>query len=96
MRLSATDPARVIPLRQYKQTKPLVASKQQHDKPKGPGHADKESELVLPQSISYRATNPLYAEEDYEIVLREEGGAGSSVNIFDHAGVVSMKAEIEA
>ncbi|OKL56422.1 hypothetical protein UA08_08118 [Talaromyces atroroseus] len=51
--------------------------------------------LIVPQRISYRATNPLYAEEDYEIVL-EEARESSSVNIFNHDGVVSMKAEIEA
>lgn len=55
------------------------------------GHVDRSP--VFPESISYRATNPLYAEEGYEIVLQEGRGA-SSVNILNHDGVVCMKAEI--
>lgn len=46
--------------------------------------------LVVPKSISYRATSPLYADEEYEIVLEE----GNKVNIYDHSGTVAMKAEI--
>lgn len=53
-------------------------------------------ELVVPESIAYRATNPLYADEDYEIVLEEEEDGGSRVNVFNHNGVVSMKADIKA
>jgi hydroxyacyl-ACP dehydratase HTD2-like protein with hotdog domain len=56
-----------------------------------------EEELIVPTSIVYRATNPLYAEEDYEIVLEEDAEKGGSrVNVFNHNGVVSMKADIKA
>ncbi|KAH8700830.1 hypothetical protein BGW36DRAFT_395839 [Talaromyces proteolyticus] len=57
----------------------------------GKGYAD--ASLIVPQSITYRATSPLYADEDYEIVL-EKGAEASTVNIYNHSGVVSMKAEI--
>jgi hypothetical protein len=49
---------------------------------------------IVPQSISYRATNPLYAEDEYQIVL-EDCEHESKVNIYNHEGVVSMKAEIK-
>jgi hydroxyacyl-ACP dehydratase HTD2-like protein with hotdog domain len=52
--------------------------------------------LIVPESIAYRATNPLYAEEDYEIVLEEGDEGMSRVNVFNHMGVVSMKADIKA
>lgn len=56
-----------------------------------------EEELIVPTSIVYRATNPLYAEEDYEMVLEEDAERGASkVNVFNHNGVVSMKADIKA
>lgn len=48
----------------------------------------------IPQSIAYRATNPLYADEEYEIVLEKASGS-SIVNILNHSGVVSMKADIK-
>lgn len=55
-----------------------------------------EEGLILPTSIAYRATNPLYADEDYEIVLEEDAEKGGSrVNVFNHNGVVSMKADIK-
>ncbi|KAG2419273.1 hypothetical protein HFD88_004068 [Aspergillus terreus] len=53
-----------------------------------------DSSLLLPESISYRATSPLYAEETYRIVLDEEQGDGvSRVQIFTDEKV-AMKAEI--
>lgn len=56
-----------------------------------------EEELIVPTSIAYRATNPLYADEDYEIVLEEDAEKGGSrVNVFNHDRVVSMKADIKA
>lgn len=56
---------------------------------------DDESSLIsVPQSISYRATSPLYADEEYEIVL-EDLGHESKVNIYDHDGVIAMKADIK-
>jgi hydroxyacyl-ACP dehydratase HTD2-like protein with hotdog domain len=54
-----------------------------------------DSSLLLPESISYRATSPLYAEETYRIVLDEEQGDGvSRVQIFTPDEKVAMKAEI--
>ncbi|GAM38534.1 Fat1 homolog [Talaromyces pinophilus] len=56
-----------------------------------------EEELIVPESIAYRATNPLYADEDYEIVLEKDAEKGvGKVNVFNHNGVVSMKADIKA
>ncbi|KAL2820798.1 hypothetical protein BDW59DRAFT_112938 [Aspergillus cavernicola] len=50
---------------------------------------------LLPEKIAYRATSPLYAEDEYRIVL-EEGGDGKSgmVQILTPEGRVGMKAEI--
>lgn len=50
--------------------------------------------LFLPESISYRATSPLYAGDEYRIVLDEEGG-NSKAQIFNPEGVVAMKADIK-
>lgn len=50
--------------------------------------------LFLPESISYRATSPLYAEDEYRVVLEEEGD-GAKVQIFNPEGVVAMKADIK-
>lgn len=48
----------------------------------------------MPESISYRATSPLYAGDEYRVVLDEEGGDGAKVQIFNPEGVVAMKADI--
>ncbi|KAL1966394.1 hypothetical protein VTN77DRAFT_4536 [Rasamsonia byssochlamydoides] len=53
-----------------------------------------DSTLLVPESISYRATSPLYADEEYQIVL-EDLGHESKVNIYNHEGVVAMKADIK-
>ncbi|EGE82406.1 mesaconyl-C4 CoA hydratase, variant [Blastomyces dermatitidis ER-3] len=55
-------------------------------------------EIMIPEGIVYRATSPLYAEEEYRIVLEEAegGGDGGNVNIYSPAGTVAMKAEITA
>ncbi|RAL11363.1 hydroxyacyl-thioester dehydratase HTD2 [Aspergillus homomorphus CBS 101889] len=51
--------------------------------------------LMLPEAIAYRATSPLYAEEEYQVVLDEEAGDGvGRVRILGPGGVVAMKAEI--
>jgi hypothetical protein len=50
---------------------------------------------VVPRSISYRATSPLYAGDEYKIVLEEEGDL-AKVQILGPGGVVSMKAEIQS
>lgn len=52
-----------------------------------------ESELAIPESISYRATSPLYADERYQIVL-EEGENAGKVNIYGPDGTPAMKADI--
>jgi hydroxyacyl-ACP dehydratase HTD2-like protein with hotdog domain len=48
--------------------------------------------LVFPKRISYRATSPLYAGDEYRIVLEE--GEQTKVQIIGPGGVVAMKAEI--
>lgn len=53
-----------------------------------------DSSLVVPQRISYRATSPLYAGDEYSVVL-EEGGDVSKVQIVGPGGVTAMKAEIQ-
>ncbi|PGG99313.1 hypothetical protein GX51_06348 [Blastomyces parvus] len=55
-------------------------------------------EPMVPEGIVYRATSPLYAEEEYRIVLEEAegGGRGGKVSIYSPAGAVAMKAEITA
>ena len=50
-------------------------------------------EALVPESIKYRATSPLYAEDEYRIVLEEKDGVGS-VQILALGDVVGMKAEI--
>ncbi|RAK97862.1 putative C6 transcription factor [Aspergillus ibericus CBS 121593] len=53
-------------------------------------------DLVLPEKITYRATSPLYAEEEYRIVLDEEAGDGvGRVRIVAPGEVVAMRAEIQ-
>ncbi|KAJ5748659.1 uncharacterized protein N7511_010355 [Penicillium nucicola] len=49
--------------------------------------------LVVPQRISYRATSPLYAGDEYRIVM--EDGEPTKVQILAPGGVVAMKAEIQ-
>jgi len=51
-------------------------------------------ESFVPESIRYRATSPLYAEDEYRIVLEENGGIGS-VQILAQGDVIGMKAEIK-
>jgi hydroxyacyl-ACP dehydratase HTD2-like protein with hotdog domain len=48
--------------------------------------------LVVPERISYRATSPLYAGDEYRVVLEE--GEETKVQIIGPGGVVAMKAEI--
>ncbi|KAK2880001.1 hypothetical protein FQN49_000665 [Arthroderma sp. PD_2] len=50
-------------------------------------------EHTVPESVKYRATNPLYADEEYHIVLEDEL-KNSKVNIYNPEGKVSMNAEI--
>lgn len=52
---------------------------------------------MLPESITYRATSPLYAEDKYQIVLDEEEGLGvGAVQILAPGGQVAMKAEVRS
>ena len=52
---------------------------------------------MLPGSITYRATSPLYAEDKYQIVLGEEEGSGvGAVQILAPSGQVAMKAEVRS
>lgn len=50
---------------------------------------------IIPQRISYRATSPLYAGEEYRVVLQEKGDI-AKVEILAPGEVVAMKAEIQA
>lgn len=54
-----------------------------------------DSTSVIPRSISYRATSPLYAGDEYKIALQEEGDV-AKVQILGPGGVVAMKAEIQS
>ncbi|KAL5047064.1 hypothetical protein BDW71DRAFT_180954 [Aspergillus fruticulosus] len=59
--------------------------------------ADVDANAFLPDRISYRATSPLYAEDEYQIVLKEgegEDGRKSAVEIITPEGNVGMKAEV--
>ncbi|RHZ51485.1 hydroxyacyl-thioester dehydratase HTD2 [Aspergillus thermomutatus] len=53
-------------------------------------------EPVLPQSISYRATSPLYAEDEYRVVLEDEDGVAKVQVIGPDGRTVAMKAEIKS
>ena len=50
---------------------------------------------IIPQRISYRATSPLYAGEEYRVVLKEDRDI-AKVEILAPGEVVAMKAEIQA
>ncbi|KAE8349152.1 hypothetical protein BDV28DRAFT_67639 [Aspergillus coremiiformis] len=53
--------------------------------------------MLLPESIKYRATSPLYAEDEYQIVLDEEDGNGTGqIQILAPSGKVAMKAEVRS
>lgn len=54
---------------------------------------DKDPELIIPERIKYRATHPLYADEEYHIVL-EDTPESAKINIYNFEGKVSMNAEI--
>lgn len=55
----------------------------------------------LPESVQYRATSPLYAGDEYRVVLEDEDGdgkgkgKGARVQIFNPEGVVAMKADVK-
>lgn len=50
---------------------------------------------IIPRRISYRATKPLYAGDEYRIELQEDGDL-AHVQIVGPGGAVAMKAEIQA
>lgn len=62
---------------------------------KGKGRDVGDAVEMVPRSISYRATSPLYAGDEYKIVLEEEGDL-AKVRILGPGGLVSMKAEIQS
>ena len=50
----------------------------------------------MPERITYRATSPLYVEDEYRIVLEEGGDQRvGEARILAPGDVVAMKAEIE-
>ncbi|KAL4885874.1 hypothetical protein BJY04DRAFT_214073 [Aspergillus karnatakaensis] len=65
---------------------------------KGPSDSIQTGEVdlnsILPEKISYRATSPIYAGDEYSIVLKEEGGGKGVVEVITPGGNVGMKAEI--
>lgn len=52
--------------------------------------------LMLPESITYRATSPLFAEDEYQVVLNEEETGTGLVQILAPGGKVAMKAEVRS
>lgn len=63
---------------------------------RGKTHATEEAPLLAPQRISYRATSPLYAGDEYHVVLEDGEKGVSHVQIVGPGDVVAMKAEIHA
>ncbi|KAF7715063.1 Uncharacterized protein PECH_003533 [Penicillium ucsense] len=53
-----------------------------------------EEKGILPRSISYRATSPLYAGDRYDVVLQDESDV-ARLQILGPGGIVAMKAEIQ-
>ncbi|KAK2741249.1 hypothetical protein FQN57_005711 [Myotisia sp. PD_48] len=51
-------------------------------------------ELIVPERITYRATNPTYAEEEYQIVLEDDKHGGVKANIYNPDGKVNMTGDI--
>ncbi len=49
----------------------------------------------VPKKVTYRATNPLYANEKYSIYIGEEVGKITDVSIVDSYGKVSMVGQVE-
>lgn len=56
----------------------------------------KEEKHIVPKSITYRATSPLYVGEPYRIHMGEEREKVVEVEIVDGYGAVAMKGRIEA
>jgi hydroxyacyl-ACP dehydratase HTD2-like protein with hotdog domain len=57
-----------------------------------------ETGVVMPASIGYRATSPVYAGEGYRIILDKEPAidGATSVNVVSDDGSVCMKGSIKA
>lgn len=51
--------------------------------------------MVVPKSVSYRATSPLYVNEQYRLVAEEEKDKVTELKIVDGWGNTSMKGTIE-
>lgn len=58
-------------------------------------YGKRSEEIVVPESVVYRATHPLYVDEAYRICLDVEGKI-SEVKIVDSYGNVCMKGTITA
>lgn len=61
---------------------------------RGKGKSASDAMSIIPQRISYRATSPLYAGDEYKIVLQEQADL-ATVEILGPGGAVAMKAEIQ-
>lgn len=53
-------------------------------------------QMLVPESISYRATSPLYAGDQYQIVLEDAEKDLAKVRILGPDGAVAMKAVIRS
>ncbi|KAL3475148.1 hypothetical protein BJX99DRAFT_259615 [Aspergillus californicus] len=58
------------------------------------GKEGRDLNQLLPERITYRATSPLYAGDEYRIVLEEGDGGKSELQIITSEGKVGMKGEI--
>lgn len=58
------------------------------------GKEGRDLNQLLPERITYRATSPLYAGDEYRIVLGEGDGGKSELQIITSEGKVGMKGEI--
>ncbi|KAL4942051.1 hypothetical protein BDV06DRAFT_193181 [Aspergillus oleicola] len=56
--------------------------------------SEEDLDRFLPERISYRATSPIYAGDEYRVVLNEEDEGKSNVEIITPGGNIGMKAEV--
>lgn len=56
----------------------------------------KGEEILVPKSVKYRATSPLYGGEIYRMIMEEEANSVTEVRIIDSYGNISMTGKIES
>lgn len=58
---------------------------------------NEDGDHMIPQDIDYRATSPLYVEEQYRAVMDKiENARPTKLSIYAPSGQVAMKGEITA